>query len=77
MNKKYIQKNIYFIVPIALWLAFYGTMLDSGSFTKLFTIMLIFGVVPYGILWLLSSRFPDKSEICKIGSTVLFSEKKI
>lgn len=74
MNKKYIKTNIYFVVPIALWLAFYGTMIvNGGSFASLFITMLILGILPYGILWLFAARFPDKAGLCKIGSVAIFT----
>jgi hypothetical protein len=74
MNKKYIRTNIYFVVPIALWFAFYGTMIvNGGTFANLFIIMLFLGILPYSILWFFASRFPDKSSLCKSGSVEIFT----
>jgi hypothetical protein len=73
MNTTNIKTNIYFIVPITLCLAFYGSMLiNGGPFTKLFMTMLCLGILPYGILWFLASRLPEKAGLCKIGSTTIF-----
>jgi hypothetical protein len=72
MNKKYIMTNIFFIVPIAAWLVFYGSfIINPDPFTSLFIILLLLGVLPYAILWTIAARFPDKAKYCKYISIAI------
>jgi hypothetical protein len=72
MNKKYIMTNIYYIAPIAIWIAFYGAFfINPVPFTKPLIILLFLGVFPYGILWTLASRFPDKAKYCQSVSIAM------
>ena len=58
--------NIFFIVPIAAWLVFYCSfIINPDPFTSLFIILLLLGVLPYAILWIIAARFPDKAKYCK------------
>jgi hypothetical protein len=69
-----MKTNLFFIVPIALWLAFYGIFLIKPSqFSSAFVVLMLLGGLPYGILWIIAARFPDNAGICKVGSIAIFT----
>lgn len=69
-----IKTNTFFIVPIALWIIFYGLLLiEPSPFSSSFFMLMLVGVIPYGILWLIAARYPAKAGICKIGSVTIFT----
>ncbi len=74
MNKYFTKHNLSFIVPVAIWLLFYGLLLiNTGSFTMLWVKASLLGAAPYITLWLIAALIPKVTKLCQIGSIAIFS----
>jgi len=62
-----------FIVPIIIWVAYYGFLpIKAGPFTRLWIESLLSAVAPYLFLWIISFRLRDKTKLCKVCSVAIF-----
>jgi len=65
---------IIFIVPVAIWLSFYGLLLiNDGSDTKLWITAFLLGAAPYITLWLVAKLIPNVTKLCQVGSIAIFT----
>ena len=75
---KIIDENLtkttgLFAAPIIIWVSYYSFLLfNAGAFTELWIESLLSAVAPYLFLCVVSIRLPNKANLCKIASVVIF-----
>jgi hypothetical protein len=73
IDNNFAKTTGLFIVPIIIWVAYYGFLLiETGAFTELWIESLLSTVAPYLFLWVISIRLPNKAKWCKIASVLIF-----